>query len=61
MQLEEFGGEVQAVQVSALKGTGLESLEEAILVLAEISDLKADPKNNVEGVVIETKVDKGLG
>ena len=61
MQLEDFGGEIQAVQVSALKGTGLESLEEAILALAEINDIRADPGGQVEGVVIETKMDKGLG
>ena len=61
VQLEDFGGEIQAVQVSALKGTGLESLEEAILALAEISDVRADPGGQVEGVVIETKMDKGLG
>lgn len=61
MQLEEFGGEVQAIQVSALKGEGLDSLEEAIVALAEISDLQANITGPVEGVVIETKVDKGLG
>ncbi len=59
--MEEFGGDVQAIQVSALKGTGLDSLEEAIAALAEISDLRADPGASVEGVVIETKMDKGLG
>ena len=59
--MEEFGGDIQAIQVSALKGTGLDSLEEAIAALAEISDLRADPGASVEGVVIETKMDKGLG
>ena len=61
VQLEEFGGEVQVVQVSALKGMGLDMLEEAIVALAELSDLRADPKGQMEGVVIEAKVDKGLG
>lgn len=59
--LEEYGGDVQAVPVSALKGTNLDQLEECILTLAEFMELKGDPHGLVEGRVIETKTDPGLG
>jgi translation initiation factor IF-2 len=59
--LEEFAGEVQAVQVSALKLTGLEELEEAIVTLAEVLDLRGDVEGMCEAVVIESKLDKGKG
>ncbi len=52
---------MQGVEVSALKGEGLESLEEALLALADISQLTADYDGPVQGVVIETRVDKGQG
>ena len=61
IQLEEFGGEVQAVEISALKGTGLEALEEAILAQAELCDIRGDPQGPVEGVVIESNLEKGHG
>ena len=59
--LEEFGGEVQSVEISALKGDGLEALEEAIHAQAELCDIRGDPKGQVQGTVIESKLDKGLG
>ena len=59
--LEEYHGEVQAVEISALKKEGLDALEEALLALADISNIKGDPKGPVQGVIIETKMDKGLG
>ena len=59
--LEEFGGDVQSVEISALKGEGLESLEEAIHAQAELCDLRGDSQGQVEGTVIESKLDKGLG
>jgi translation initiation factor IF-2 len=53
-----MGGEVQDVEVSALKGTNLDGLLEAILLQAELLDLKANPDRTAEGVVIEAKLDK---
>jgi translation initiation factor IF-2 len=61
IQVEDMGGEVQVVEVSATKGTGLDKLEEAILLQSEILDLKANPDRAAEGAVIEAKLDKGRG
>jgi translation initiation factor IF-2 len=61
VQVEEMGGEVQAVDVSATKGTNLDKLEDAILLQAEILDLKANPDRAAEGAVVEAKLDKGRG
>jgi translation initiation factor IF-2 len=61
IQVEDFGGEVLSVEVSALKGTGLDKLEEAILLQAEVLDLKANPHRPADGAVIEAKLDKGRG
>jgi len=61
IQVEDLGGETQAVEVSATKGIGLDKLEEAILLQAEILDLKANPDRAAEGAVIEAKLDKGRG
>jgi translation initiation factor IF-2 len=59
--LEEFGGEVLSVEVSAKKLQNLDLLEEKILLQAEVLDLKANPNRSAEGVVIEAEVDKGRG
>ena len=48
IQLEEFGGEVQAVEISILTGNGLDTLEEAIIVLAELNEIQADPTGPTE-------------
>ncbi|HWA70268.1 MAG TPA: translation initiation factor IF-2 [Rhizomicrobium sp.] len=61
VQVEDMGGEVQVVEVSATKGIGLDKLEEAILLQAEILDLKANPDRAAEGAVVEAKLDKGRG
>jgi translation initiation factor IF-2 len=61
IQTEDMGGQTQAVEVSATKGIGLDKLEEAILLQAEILDLKANPGRAAEGAVIEAKLDKGRG
>jgi translation initiation factor IF-2 len=59
--VESMGGEVLDVEVSATKGTNLDKLLEAVLLQAELLDLKANPDRTAEGVVIEAKLDKGRG
>jgi translation initiation factor IF-2 len=59
--VEEMGGEVLAIDVSAKKRMNLEKLEEAILLQAEILDLKANPNRTAQGVVVEAKMEKGRG
>jgi translation initiation factor IF-2 len=59
--VESLGGDTQIIEVSALKKTGLDKLIEAILIQAEMMDLKANPDRTAEGVVIEGKLDKGRG
>jgi translation initiation factor IF-2 len=59
--VEEMGGETQDVEVSATKRTGLDKLEEAILLQAELLDLKANPARTAEGSVIESRLDRGRG
>jgi translation initiation factor IF-2 len=59
--VEDMGGDVQDVEVSALKKTNLEGLLEAINLQAEILELKANPARAAEGTVVEAKLDKGRG
>ncbi len=59
--VEEMGGDTQDVEVSALKREGLDRLEEAILLQAELLDLKANPERTAEGSVIESRLDRGRG
>ncbi|MBV8167699.1 MAG: translation initiation factor IF-2, partial [Alphaproteobacteria bacterium] len=59
--VEELGGEVLAIEVSAKTKQGLDKLQEAILLQAEILDLKANPNRAAEGVVIEAELDRGRG
>jgi translation initiation factor IF-2 len=61
VQLEDYGGDVQAVPISAINRTGLPDLIEAIVAQAEVLQLSADPKGPVEGTVIESNLDPGLG
>jgi len=61
IQVEEVGGDVLAIEVSALKKLNLEKLEEAILLQAELLDLKANPDRPAEGVVVEAKMEQGRG
>ncbi|HEV2596681.1 MAG TPA: translation initiation factor IF-2 [Sphingomicrobium sp.] len=59
--VEELGGEIQDVEVSATKKTNLDKLLEAIGLQSEILELKANPDRPAEGTVIEAKLDKGRG
>ena len=59
--VEDMGGDVQDVSVSALKGTGLDELIEKILLQAELMELTANPDRAAEGNVIEAQLDKGRG
>jgi translation initiation factor IF-2 len=59
--VEDLGGETMDVGVSALKKTGLDKLVEAILLQAEILDLRANPSRSAEGSVIESRLDRGRG
>jgi translation initiation factor IF-2 len=59
--VEDMGGEVQDVEVSAKNKTNLDKLLEAIQLQAEILELKANPERAAEGTVIEAKLDKGRG
>ncbi|PHS27373.1 MAG: translation initiation factor IF-2 [Robiginitomaculum sp.] len=58
---ESVGGDVQAIEVSALKKTGLENLVEAITLQAEVLELTANSDREADGVVIESQVAKGRG
>lgn len=59
--VEDLGGDVQAVPISALKKTNLETLVEAIVVQSQIMDLKAEPTGLVEGVIVEAQTDLRRG
>ena len=59
--VEDMGGETQDVEVSALKKTGLDKLEEAIMLQAELLELRANPDRTAEGSVIESRLDRGRG
>jgi len=59
--VESLGGDTQAIEVSAKAKTGLDNLMEAILLQAEVLDLKANPDRVSDGVVIEAKLDRGRG
>jgi translation initiation factor IF-2 len=58
---EEWGGDTQFIKVSAAKKTGLTDLIDALITLAEVMELKANPKKLATGCVIEAKLDKGRG
>jgi len=59
--VEEYGGEVQAAEVSAITGEGVDDLLEKVQLQSEIMDLKANPDREASGVVIESRLEKGRG
>ena len=59
--IEEWGGEVVAVPVSALKGDGIDELLDNLSVVAEVAELKANPSRPARGVVVEAQVDRSRG
>ncbi|WP_300391181.1 translation initiation factor IF-2 [Henriciella sp.] len=61
IQVEAMGGDVQAIKVSATERTGLEELTEAIVLQAELLELKANPNREADGIVVESQLDKGRG
>lgn len=58
---DDWGGEVPFVEISALKNEGIDELLETIQVVAEMKELKANPKREASGTVIEARLDKGRG
>ncbi len=58
---EEYGGEVQCIEVSAIEKTGLDKLIESIQLQAELLELKANPDRSAQGAVIEARLDRGRG
>ena len=61
VQVEEMGGDVQCVEISAKNKIGLDKLEEAILLQASLMELKADPDMPAVAHVVEAKMERGLG
>ncbi len=59
--VEEFGGDVLSVDVSAVQGTNLDKLLETIVLQAEVLELQANPDRMADGVVIESKLERGRG
>ena len=59
--IEDFGGDVIAVSVSAKQRTGIDDLMEMVLLVADLQDLKANPDRPAIGTIVESKVDKGRG
>ena len=59
--VEDYGGDVQSAQVSAKTGAGVGDLLDKVLLQAELLDLKANPDRNAQGIVIESRLDRGRG
>ncbi len=59
--IEEWGGEVVAVPVSALTGDGVDDLLDNISIVAEVEELKANPSRSARGVIVEAQIDKSRG
>ncbi|KAG0592182.1 hypothetical protein KC19_1G231800 [Ceratodon purpureus] len=61
VELEEIGGDVQVVEVSAVEKSGLEKLEDALLLQAELMELRASSDDELHAVVVEARLDRGRG
>jgi len=61
LMVESWGGKVQSVNVSAKSGEGVDDLLEAILLEADLLELKANPNSKARGIIVEAKLDKGYG
>ena len=61
LSCEEWGGQTIMVPISAKQGTGIDDLLENVLLTADVMELKADPKGQAKGAVIEAKLDKNRG
>jgi translation initiation factor IF-2 len=59
--VEDWGGKYQSQEISAKKGTSVDTLLEKVLLEAELLDLKANPDKNASGTIIESSLDKGRG
>lgn len=59
--VEQYGGDVPSVSVSALSGTGMDDLLEVVGLQADLLELKANPNRKAQGTVIESRLDKGKG
>ena len=59
--IEEWGGDVALVPVSAKTGAGVDDLLETVILTAEVKELKANPNRKAKGVIVEAKLDKGKG
>jgi translation initiation factor IF-2 len=59
--IEEYGGEVVCVPISAKRGEGIDELLEYILLVAEVQDLRANPAHPANGVIIEAKMERNSG
>jgi len=59
--VEEYGGETQVAEVSAATGSGIDDLLEKVLIEAELLELKANPNRLAQGIVLESRIDKGKG
>ena len=59
--VEELSGDVQCIEVSAIKKTNLDKLENAILLQAEMLEIKANPNRAAQAAIIESKLEKGRG
>ncbi|WP_340105737.1 translation initiation factor IF-2 [Rhodohalobacter sp. 8-1] len=59
--VEEYGGDTQVAEVSAETGDGIDDLLDKVLIEAELLELKANPNRNAQGIVLESRIDKGKG